>query len=81
MTYLGDYFIHFYWSFDKKPLLADNAIAEKFISVELRKMHAVQLIMHITAAFHLNMLVSWELVAGGYQGKSMKCVKCTHFII
>ena len=30
--------------------------------------------MHKTADFHSNLLVSWELVTGGYQGRPVKCV-------
>ena len=34
---------------------------------------------HKTADFHLNLLVSWKLVTGGYQGRPMKCAHFTHF--
>ena len=39
--------------------------------------------LHKAADFHSNLLVSWELVTEGYQGRLMKCakfkLKCTHF--
>ena len=31
--------------------------------------------MHKTADFHSNLLVSWELVTEGYQGRPVKCTK------
>ena len=39
-------------------------------------MDAFQLEMHKTADFHSNLLVSWELVTEGYQGRP---VECAHF--
>ena len=51
-----------YWSFDK-------AKTQKLISAYMREMHK-------TVDFHSNLLVSWELVTEGYQGRPMKC---THF--
>ena len=38
--------------------------------------HAFRFEMHQTADFHSNLLVSWELVTEGYQGRP---VKCAHF--
>ena len=35
--------------------------------------------MHKTADVHSNLLVSWELVTKGYQGRPMKCTYFTHF--
>ena len=52
-------------------LLDDEAKAQKFISVKCFEIHK-------TADFHSNLLVSWELVTEGYQGKPVKCVHFTH---
>ena len=30
--------------------------------------------MHKTADFHSNLLVAWELVTGGYQGRPVLCI-------
>ena len=35
--------------------------------------------MHKTADFHSNLLVSWELVTEGYQGRPVKCTKTADF--
>ena len=39
--------------------------------------------MHKIAVFHSNLLVSWELLTEGYQGRPVKCVhlmlKYVHF--
>ena len=39
--------------------------------------------MHKTTDFHSELLVSWELVTEGHQGRPMKCthfkLKCTYF--
>ena len=66
--------------------LLDKAEAQKLILAEmremctdftlkciLREMCGLLLKMHETADFHSNLLVSWELVTGGYQGRPVKC--------
>ena len=53
----------FYWSFDRKTLLDDEAKAQKLISVEMREMHTFHFEMHETVDFHSNLVVSWELLA------------------
>ena len=37
------------------------------------EMYAFHFEMRKAADFHLNLLVSWELVTEGYQGRRMKC--------
>ena len=41
---------------------------------EICAFHVFQLEMHKTADFHSNLLVSWELMTGGYLGRPMKCI-------
>ena len=43
------------------------------------KIHTFQLEMYKTVDFHSNLLVSWELVTEGYQGRPVKCAYFTQF--
>ena len=45
--------------------------------LEMREMHAFHFEMHKTADFHLKLLVSWELVTEGHQGRPLNSA---HFI-
>ena len=77
-----------YWSFDRKIWLDDEAKAQKLISVKCVKcahfilkcvkcteMHTFHSERNKTADFHSNLLVSWELLTEGYQGRPVKCTK------
>ena len=70
----------YFWSLDRKTLPDDEAKAQKFILSEMHTFHLeihafhlkcahFTLKMHKTADFHSNLLVSWELVTEGYQGR------------
>ena len=43
------------------------------------KMYTFHFEMHKTADFYSILLVSWELVTEGHQGRPMKCAHFTHF--
>ena len=48
--------------------------------LEMHEIRAFHFEMYKTVDFHSNLLVSWELMTEGYQGRPMKCVHFTHFI-
>ena len=62
-----------YWSFVRKTLLDDKAKGQKDEA-------KVYFEMHKTADFHSNLLVTWELITEGYQGRPMKYVHFKHFV-
>ena len=55
-----------HWSFERKTLLDDKAKAQKVDFSEMLTFHSE---IHKTTDFHSNLLVSWELVTEGYQGR------------
>ena len=77
-----------FWSFDRRPFLMMRLRVKKVgfseiraFQLGMRGMHTFQLKMHKfhfdmrkTADFGSNLLISWELVTGGYRGRPVKCV-------
>ena len=59
----------FHYSFD------DKTKAQKFIQTEMHEFNLEMCEMYKTADFQSNLLVPWELVTEGYQGRPVKCTK------